>query len=43
MVKTIKPISRICKIEAEINRIAGEVFVQKKRGSNGGINGKKKR
>ena len=30
MVKTIKPVSRIIKIEAEINRIAGEVFVQKK-------------
>ncbi len=30
MVKTIKPISRFVKIEAEINRIAGEVFVEKK-------------
>ena len=30
MVKTIKPVSRIIKIDAEINRIAGEVFVQKK-------------
>ena len=30
MVKTIKPVSRIIKIEAEINRIAGEVFVQNK-------------
>jgi HSP20 family protein len=30
MVKTIKPVSRIIKIEAEINRIAGEVLVQKK-------------
>jgi len=30
MGKTIKPVSRIIKIEAEINRIAGEVFVQKK-------------
>jgi len=28
MVKKIKPISRIIKIEAEINRIAGEVFVE---------------
>jgi len=30
MVKRIKPISRIAKIEAEINRIIGEVFFQKK-------------
>ena len=30
MVKTIKPVSRIIKIEAEINRIVGEVIVQKK-------------
>ena len=30
MVKTIKPVSRIIKIEAEINRIAGEVFIQNK-------------
>ena len=30
MVKTIKPVSCIVKIEAEINKIAGEVFVQKK-------------
>ena len=30
MVKTIKPVSRIIKIEAEINRIAEEVLVQKK-------------
>ncbi|MFC2168678.1 Hsp20/alpha crystallin family protein [Acidobacteriota bacterium] len=30
MVKTIKPVSRIIKIEAEINRIAGEVFVERK-------------
>ncbi len=30
MVKTIKPVSRFIKIEAEINRIAGEVCVQKK-------------
>ena len=29
MVKTIKPVSRIIKIEAEINRIVGEVLVQK--------------
>lgn len=28
MAKRIKPISRIIKIEAEINRIAGEVFVR---------------
>ena len=30
MVKKIKPISRIVKIEAEINKIMGEVFFQKK-------------
>ena len=30
MVKTIKPVSRIIKIDAEINRIAGEVFIQNK-------------
>lgn len=30
MVKKIKPISRIAKIEAEINRIMGEVFIQKR-------------
>ncbi len=30
MVKTIKPVSCIVKIEAEINRLAGEEFVQKK-------------
>ncbi len=30
MVKKIKPVSRFVKIEAEINRIAGEVFVEKK-------------
>jgi len=30
MVKTIKPISRIAKIEEEINRIVGEVFYRKK-------------
>jgi HSP20 family protein len=30
MVKTIKPISRIAKIEEEINRIIGEVFYRKK-------------
>ncbi len=30
MVKTIKPVSRVIKIEAEINRISEEVFVQKK-------------
>ena len=29
MVKTIKPISRIAKIEEEINRIIGEVFYRK--------------
>ena len=30
MVKRIKPVTNIIKIEAEINRIAGEVFLQKK-------------
>jgi len=30
MIKTIKPISRIAKIEEEINRIIGEVFYRKK-------------
>ncbi len=30
MVKTIKPVSRIIKIKAEINRISGEVFIQNK-------------
>jgi HSP20 family protein len=30
MVKKIKPISRVVKIEAEINKIMGEVFFQKK-------------
>ncbi len=30
MVKKIKPVSRIVKIEAEINRIFGEVFFQKR-------------
>ena len=30
MIKKIKPISRIVKIEAEINKIVGEVFFQKK-------------
>ena len=30
MVKRIKPISRVVKIEAEINRIMGEAFFQKK-------------
>jgi len=30
MVKTIKPVSRFIKIEAEINRISGEVFIQNK-------------
>ena len=30
MVKKIKPISRIVKIEAEINKIMGEVFFRKK-------------
>ena len=30
MGKTIKPVSRIIKIEAEINRIAGEVFFKRK-------------
>jgi len=30
MVKKIRPVSRIVKIEAEINKIAGEVFLRKK-------------
>lgn len=30
MSKKIKPVSRIIKIEAEINKIAGEVFLKKK-------------
>lgn len=30
MVKTIKPVSRVIKIEEEIERIMGEVFFQKK-------------
>ncbi|MFB0564494.1 MAG: Hsp20/alpha crystallin family protein [Candidatus Aminicenantaceae bacterium] len=30
MVRRIKPVSRIAKIEAEINRIIGEVFFRKK-------------
>lgn len=30
MVKTIKPVSRIAKIEAEINKIIGEVFYKKR-------------
>lgn len=30
MSKKIKPVSRIVKIEAEINKIAGEVFLKKK-------------
>jgi HSP20 family protein len=30
MIKKIKPVSRIIKIEEEINRIMGEVFFQKK-------------
>lgn len=29
MIKRIKPVSRIVKIEAEINRIMGEIFMQK--------------
>ena len=30
MSKKIKPVSRIVKIEAEINKITGEVFLKKK-------------
>ena len=30
MVKKIRPVSRVSKIEAEINRIAGEVFSKKR-------------
>ena len=30
MIKRIKPVSRIVKIEAEINRIMGEIFMQKR-------------